>query len=233
MSLIVRDDDVKGNVAGANGFETTGRSSPLGATVLQDGANFSLFSRRASGVELLFFDHEEDTRPARVISIESAANRTYHYWHAFVPGVQAGQLYAYRVQGPYDPSSGLRFDSAKVLLDPYGRGVVVPKNYSRDAARAEGNNAATAMKSVVVDPQTYDWEGDTPLQRSSSRTICRALSSLHSSSRFIVSYFSSRLPPLTSTTALKRSSALRNASFAFLDAETLHRLVVHRVAAES
>jgi glycogen operon protein len=171
MNFIVHDDDVKGNLAGANGFQTTGRSSPLGATVLQDGVNFSVFSRRASRVELLFFDREDDARPARVISIESAANRTYHYWHAFVPGVQPGQLYAYRVQGPYDPASGSWFDSAKVLLDPYGRGVVVPRIYSRDAARREGDNAATAMKSVVVDPQIYDWESDTPLQRPASRTI--------------------------------------------------------------
>jgi glycogen operon protein len=65
----------------------------------------------------------------------------------------------------------MRFDPAKVLLDPYGRGVVVPKKYSRDAARQAGDNAATAMKSVVVDVHTYDWEGDTPLQRPSSRTI--------------------------------------------------------------
>ena len=71
----------------------------------------------------------------------------------------------------FDPPSGMRFDPAKVLVDPYGRGVVVPKNYSRDAARKEGDNAATAMKSVVVDPHAYDWEGDTPLNRPSSQTI--------------------------------------------------------------
>jgi glycogen operon protein len=65
----------------------------------------------------------------------------------------------------------LRFDSAKVLLDPYGRGVVVPKNYTREAARREGHNASTAMKSVVVDPRAYDWERDIPLSRPSSRTI--------------------------------------------------------------
>ena len=59
---------------------------------------------------------------------------------------------------------GLRFDPAKVLLDPYGRGVVVPKNYGREAARREGDNAATAMKSVVVDPGAYDWEGDAPAE---------------------------------------------------------------------
>ena len=146
--------------AAAKGVESTGRSSPLGATVVPGGVNFSVFSRNASGVELLFFDREDDAQPARVITIDPVANRTYHYWHVFVPGVRPGQLYAYRVQGPSDPANGLRFDPAKVLLDPYGRGVVVPKNYSRNAARLEGDNAATAMKSVVVDPHAYDWEGD-------------------------------------------------------------------------
>ena len=58
-----------------------------------------------------------------------------HYWHVFVPGVMAGQIYGYRVEGPWDPSSGMRFDPTKVLLDPYGRGVVVPDRYSRDAAK--------------------------------------------------------------------------------------------------
>jgi pullulanase/glycogen debranching enzyme len=157
--------------AAAKGVESTGRSSPLGATVVPSGVNFSVFSWNASGVELLFFDREDDAQPARVITIDPVANRTYHYWHVFVPGVRPGQLYAYRVQGPSDPANGLRFDPAKVLLDPYGRGVVVPKNYSRNAARLEGDNAATAMKSVVVDPHAYDWEGDSLLHRPSSQTI--------------------------------------------------------------
>jgi isoamylase len=65
----------------------------------------------------------------------------------------------------------MRFDPDKVLLDPYGRGVVVPKNYSRAAAGGQGDNAATCMKSVVVDPDAYDWEGDRPLRRAASRTI--------------------------------------------------------------
>ena len=147
-----------------------GRSSPLGATVSADGANFSVFSS-TQRVELCSLIGRTTRGPARVISIDPATNRTYHYWHVFVPGVQAGQLYGYRVQGPFDPASGMRFDPTKVLLDPYGRGVVVPKNYSRDAAQQAGDNAATAMKSVVVDPHAYDWEGDTPLQRPSSRTI--------------------------------------------------------------
>jgi len=120
---------------------------------------------------LLFFDRVEDSRPARVIPIDPISNRTYHYWHVFVPGVQPGQIYGYRVAGPSDPANGMRFDPGKVLLDPYGRGVVVPESYTRSAAHEEGDNAGSAMKSVVVDSRAYDWEGDRPLKRPSSQTI--------------------------------------------------------------
>ena len=119
-----------------NPVSDAGKSSPLGATTLAAGVNFSLFSRSATGVELLLFDREDDSRPGGVIPIDPALNRTYHYWHVFVPGVRPGQIYGYRAQGPYDPANGMRFDPAKVLLDPYGRGVVVPNNYSREAVRA-------------------------------------------------------------------------------------------------
>jgi len=148
-----------------------GRSSPLGATLLPGGANFSLFSRTAEAIELLFFDRVDDAHPSRVLPIDPVENRTYHYWHVFVSGVEAGQIYGFRARGPLEPHQGLRFDASKLLLDPYGRAVVVPKHYSREAARLEGDNAATAMKSVVTDPQAYDWEGDTPLKRPWSRTI--------------------------------------------------------------
>src|SRR5690348_12719732 len=93
---------------------TIGRASPLGATIIPCGVNFSLFSRGASLVELLFFDREDDDRPARVISLDPTVNRTYYYWHIFVPGIQVGQLYAYRVLGPFDPGQGMRFDGSKV-----------------------------------------------------------------------------------------------------------------------
>ena len=146
-------------------------AAPLGATIQRGGVDFSLFSRKASGVDLLLFDHEDDPRPAQIIPINPETNLTYHYWHIFVPNIQPGQIYAYRVNGPIDPANGLRFDPSKVLLDPYGFGVVVPKNYSRDAASQPGDNTATAMKSVVVDPAAYDWEGDTPLNRSSTKTV--------------------------------------------------------------
>src|SRR5262245_31040389 len=171
MSIVLPDQALAADDVSATNVESTGTSSPLGATVVPGGVNFSVFSRNASGVELLLFDREDDPLPCRVIPIDPAANHTYHYWHVFVPGVQPGQLYGYRVQGPFDPPSGMRFDPTKLLLDPYGRGVVVPKNYSRTAASLEGDNVATAMKSVVVDSHAYDWEGDTLLHRPSSRTI--------------------------------------------------------------
>jgi isoamylase len=138
-----------------------GRSFPLGATVSAKGTNFSVYSKHAAGIELLLFDCVDDARPARVIPIDPATNRTYHYWHIFVPGVKAGQIYGYRAKGAFDPPNGMRFDPGKVLLDPYGRGTVVPKNYSRDAARLKGDNAGTAIKSAATDPRTYDWEGTT------------------------------------------------------------------------
>jgi len=151
---------------------TRGESAPLGATVSADGVNFSVFSRDATGVEILLFDGAADASPSHTVRLDPVRNRTYHYWHAFVPGVRPGQLYAYRVEGPLDPGRGLRFDPGKVLLDPYGRGVVVPERYDREAASKPGDDTtATAMKSVVVDPAAYDWEGDAPLRRPAARTI--------------------------------------------------------------
>lgn len=154
--------------------DSKSRSSPLGATVREDGVNFSVYSRNATGMELVFFDREDDKKPSRIIQIDPFdlwSGRTYHYWHVFVPGVREGQLYGYRAHGPYEPVRGMRFDSAKVLLDPYGRGVVVPANYSREAAGKAGDNAAVAMKSVVVDTGKYDWQGDVPPKQPSARTI--------------------------------------------------------------
>jgi len=171
MSVIFEEIVVEETGAATHHAEKQGRSSPLGAAVVPGGVNFSVYSRNAHSVELLFFDREDDWRPARVIPIDPVTNRAYHYWHVYVPGVQAGQIYGFRAYGPFEPARGLRFDPSKVLLDPYGRAVAVPKNYSREAARLEGDNAATAMKSVVTDPHAYDWEGDVPLKRPWSRTI--------------------------------------------------------------
>src|SRR4029450_13279117 len=94
----------------------SGRSFPLGATVVEGGVNFCVFSRKASAVELLLFDGVRDAEPARVIRLDAPRYRTCHYWHAFVPGLRARQVYAYRAVGPVDPPRGLRFDPDKVLL---------------------------------------------------------------------------------------------------------------------
>jgi glycogen operon protein len=142
-----------------------GSSAPLGATVCRDGVNFSVFSKDATHLELLLFDHEYDAQPATVIPLDPARHRTYHYWHVFVPGAKPGQVYAYRAHGPFAPERGFRFDGQKVLLDPYGLAVAVPQGYSRVAAARPGDNAVFAMKSVVADPSGYDWEGDQPLGR--------------------------------------------------------------------
>jgi len=148
-----------------------GAAAPLGATVAPDGTNFSVFSRGATAVDLLLFDRVDDGRASRMIRLDPIHGHTYHYWHTFVPGAGAGQLYGYRVHGPFDPSRGERFNPDKILLDPYGRGVTVPKGYTRAAARGSGDNTAVAMKSVVVDSAAYDWEGDRRLRHPSSQTI--------------------------------------------------------------
>src|SRR6478735_620293 len=126
MSVIERGLQEEKASSEVSPVDSAGRSHPLGATPLPGGVNFSIYSRDASSVELLLFDREDDGRPARVIPIDPAANRTYHYWHMFVPDVTPGQIYGFRAHGPFEPERGLRFDAAKLLLDPYGRGVVVP-----------------------------------------------------------------------------------------------------------
>ena len=144
---------------------------PLGPTLTPLGVNFSIFSAHATQVEIVFFDHADAQQPSRVIKLDPALNRTSHYWHIFVPGIKTAQLYGYHVDGPRDASGGNRFDSQKVLIDPYGKSVSVGQHYERAAASKPGDNAATSMKSVVADLTTFDWEGDTPLNRPFRRTV--------------------------------------------------------------
>ena len=157
-------------------FESTemiapGKSFPLGASVHPEGVNFSVYSKNSTRLDLLLFDNMDDPLPARVITLDSAKNRTFHFWHVFVSGLKPGQLYGFRAHGPFEPKRGLRFDSSKVLLDPYGRGVAIPDGYSRDAAAMLGDNTAVAMKSVIADLSSYDWEGDAPLKRPFAQTV--------------------------------------------------------------
>jgi len=145
---------------------------PLGATVYKGGVNFSVFSKNCASVELLLFDKHTDPQPSRVIRLDPQVNRTFYYWHIFVPNLQAGQLYGYRVHGPYAPEKAQRYDSSKVLIDPYARAVMYGDNYSREAAKRFGlDNCAESMKSVVVDLYDYDWENDQALQLPNSETV--------------------------------------------------------------
>lgn len=141
-----------------------GKSYPLGATVYPEGVNFSLFSHNAKAVELLLFDAKDHSVPSHIIDLDPKVHRTHYYWHAFIPGLKQGQLYGYRARGPFEPKIGHRFDGDKVLIDPYARAVVMD-SYDRQAAIDPGDNCAKAIKSVVVDPTDYDWEGDQPLNR--------------------------------------------------------------------
>jgi glycogen operon protein len=139
---------------------------PLGATVSASGVSFCVYSRDATSITLALFDDVDDGVPCRSFRLDDPLHRTYHYWHVFVAGLRAGQLYGYYADGPHRPEVGLMFDSSKLLIDPYALGVVVPAGYSRAAAAAPGDNTATATKCVVVDPDAYNWEGDRPLGRS-------------------------------------------------------------------
>ena len=149
----------------------SGRSFPLGATICQLGVNFSVYSKHATRVELLFFDDVKDDKPTRIVELDPLKNRTFHYWHTCVPGIQSGQLYGYRVYGPYLPELGHRYNSDQVLIDPYGRSVAIPSNYDRKARAHPGSGTAGAMKSVFVDPLAYDWEEDRPLHRPFNQTV--------------------------------------------------------------
>jgi isoamylase len=147
-----------------------GSAHPLGATVLPGGVNLCVYGKRATGMDLLLFHAADDVVPTRVISLDPDVNRTGEYWHAFIPGLAPGQLYAYAADGPWAPGEGLHFDRSKVLLDPYGRGVVVSDGYRR-VDLGVNDPTAVPMKSVVVDPRRYDWEGDQPIGRPWRETV--------------------------------------------------------------
>jgi len=137
-----------------------GESFPLGSTIFPGGVNFSLFCKNGTSVELLFFDKVDDIQPSKVIILDPKQNHTYHYWHKFVPGIVSGQLYAYRIYGPFEPQNGHRFDATQILLDPYANVVAVPENYDRGSFNRPLENRTPAMKSVVANLLLYDWEDD-------------------------------------------------------------------------
>jgi isoamylase len=150
-----------------------GYHRPLGAHWDGKGVNFALYSEHADSVELCLFDNVEDTEPSYRILMQE---KTHLVHHCYIPNLGPGQLYGYRVHGPYDIHNGLRFNPAKLLLDPYARAYAgnVEWNNSlfaydinhpkKDEIPDYSDNAAFVPKSVVVD-EHFDWEGDKPLNR--------------------------------------------------------------------
>ena len=156
-----------------------GRSYPLGATWDGQGVNFALFSENATGVDLCLFDSELQDQETHRITLEE---RTDQVWHVYLPEVRPGQLYGYRVHGPYDPLSGHRFNPAKLLIDPYAKSLTGVVRWSDsmfgyclgdpegDLSCDDRNNAANVPKGVVVD-QAFSWGGDQRLHIPWEQTV--------------------------------------------------------------
>ncbi len=157
-----------------------GRPNPLGATVTPLGVNFALFSENATGVDLCLF--EDVSSPMETVRLP-LFECTNHVWHCLVPELKAGQLYGYRVHGPYEPAQGHRFNPAKLLLDPYAKAVTGLVNWgpemfpyvqdgseNADLKRDERDNAACMPRSVVVD-DAYDWGDDRLLDIGQAESI--------------------------------------------------------------
>lgn len=152
---------------------------PLGATVMEEGVNFALFSENATGVDLCLFDRAD--APHETVRIRMVEH-TDQVWHCFLPGMKAGQLYGYRVYGPYEPKQGHRFNPAKLLIDPYAKAIAGEIEWGdemfgyktgtakdADLTIDPRDNAFGVPKCVVVDNR-FDWGNDrqlaTPLHRS-------------------------------------------------------------------
>src|SRR5713101_8088230 len=151
---------------------------PLGATWMGNGVNFAIFSEHATGVELCLFDNIEDTEENIRIPV---TEQTDQVWHMFLPDARPGQIYGYRVSGPYDPERGLRFNNSKLLIDPYAKAIAGEVNWAdemfayvvgdanEDLVRASRDDAWGMPKSVVID-HVFDWRDDkrlgTPLHQS-------------------------------------------------------------------
>ena len=156
-----------------------GRSYPLGATWDGQGVNFALFSENATGVDLCLFDNELQDQETHRITIEE---RTDQVWHVYLPEIRPGQLYGYRVHGPYDPRAGHRFNPAKLLIDPYAKSLTGVVRWADsmfgyrlgdpegDLSFDDRNNAANVPKGVVVD-QAFSWGGDQRLNIPWEQTV--------------------------------------------------------------
>ena len=160
-----------------------GSPLPLGIQERGGGVNFAIFSRDATRVRLELFDHPEDAAPARVIDLDSARNRTGDVWHVWVKGIGPGQLYAYRVDGPYEPSAGHRFNFNRLLLDPFATAISQlppwdfasargydPSAPEQDLAISKLDNSRSMPKCVFVN-EPFEWDGDQPPRHPWSKTV--------------------------------------------------------------
>jgi glycogen operon protein len=160
-----------------------GSPLPLGTQEMGGGVNFAIFSRRATRIRLELFDHPEDAAPARTFELDSAHNRTGDVWHVWVKGIGPGQLYAYRLDGPYQPKEGHRFNFNRLLLDPFAAAIshlppwdfasargYDPSAPEQDLVISKLDNARTMPKCVFVnDP--FNWAGDQPPRHPWSKTV--------------------------------------------------------------
>lgn len=148
-----------------------GKPYPLGATWDGNGVNFALFSDNATSVELCLFDDAvEEKEPEVRIKL---TERTHQVWHCYLPDVRPGQLYGYRVHGPYEPENGHRFNANKVLIDPYAKAISGTINWhdslfayeigahEEDLSFSTSDSSPYVPKAVVIDP-SFDWEDDQP-----------------------------------------------------------------------
>ena len=147
-----------------------GQPYPLGATCDGTGVNFSIFSEHAEKVELCLFEGPDATQEEARIALPE---RTDFVWHGYLPDIRPGRLYGYRIGGPYDPRAGHRFNPAKVVLDPYAKGVGrtlrwddavygYPVGHPGGDLEADPRDSAPfAPLAAVLDP-AFDWEGDAP-----------------------------------------------------------------------
>src|SRR5213082_792820 len=152
---------------------------PLGATWLGNGVNFALFSETAASVELCLFENIDATEENIRIPMTEYTDQVRH---VFLPDVRPGQLYGFRVSGPYDPKRGLRFNRAKLMLDPYAKAIAgaidwedemfgyVVGDKLEDLARDFRDDAWGMPKSVVVDSK-FDWGKDSAPQIPMAETI--------------------------------------------------------------
>src|SRR5574344_481569 len=153
-----------------------GKPLPLGAEIAADGVNFSVFSRNGTRVILDLFRSTEDSAPYASIELDPKINRTGDVWHVFVPGLGAGTLYTYQVDGPFEPEEGHRFNVNQYLMDPYAKALTpvslflnLPPTYKTpidkvDLELSKNRHLRKFPKCVVVD-DGFDWEGDRPINR--------------------------------------------------------------------